>query len=97
MISVKEAANRAFEFFIKDLKDLVPEPAEPLVEEVEMDDSRNFWFITISFLAKKDKLSSSPLAGLAALSNDFERKYKTVKVDATTGEIVSMKIRELQH
>jgi hypothetical protein len=92
MISVKEAAYQAFEF----IKELVPEPTGALVEEVEMDDSKNYWFITISFVVKNDNYLSSSLSAYTPISSEFERKYKTVKIDANSGEIVSMKIRELQ-
>lgn len=92
MINVKEAASKAFGF----IKELVPEPTGALVEEVEMDDSKYYWFITISFVVKNDNYLTSPLTAYASISSEFERKYKTVKIDAISGEIVSMKIRELQ-
>lgn len=93
MITVRHAAQKAFEY----LNDLVtPEPIDVLVEEIEMDDSKNYWFITVSFLVKNDKLALSPLSALSKLSSEFERKYKTIKVDANNGEFISMKIRELQ-
>ncbi|MGA0559556.1 hypothetical protein ACO2Q8_23050 [Larkinella sp. VNQ87] len=92
MIPFKLAVENAFYF----IKELPGEPTDFLVEEVEMDDSKKYWFITISFLVKNDKLASSPLSALAKLNPEYERKYKTVKIDASNGEFVSMKIRELQ-
>ena len=92
MIDVKAAANQAFNF----VKELYPDLEGTLIEEVEMDDTKKYWFITISFIVKNDKLTVSVLSPFSGFKPEFERKYKTVKIDANSGEIISMKIRELQ-
>jgi hypothetical protein len=51
------------------------------LEEVEIDQVMSRWHITLS-------MSSLPAWGTA-------RKYKTFTVDGNTGEVLSMKIREL--
>lgn len=88
MITIKEAAQQALGFY----KDIYPETTGVLVEEVELDSDRQNWLITLSFPVEKE--SQSPLA--AALGNKFDRKYKTFKIDSTTGEVTSMKIRVLE-
>ncbi|HVN04785.1 MAG TPA: hypothetical protein VMT86_10230 [Bryobacteraceae bacterium] len=80
MISVKEAAAKAVEF-AQALLNLAP--GEVLLEEVESStlDSAPVWLITLS-------VPPRPLP--------FGRRdYKTFTVRADTGEVLSMKIREL--
>lgn len=94
MIDVKEAVSKATQaamhFF--EGKELV----ELALEEVEMTDDRQYWLITLGFYA----LNVNPPVGFAAMINasmqqKYERKFKIFKIDATTGEVVSMKIREI--
>jgi hypothetical protein len=85
MVDVKQAVAAAVAF-AKDI--LEPYRARDLLlEEVEpsqKDGNHDVWLITISF----------PKTGtLNVLSND--RDYKTFTVDADTGEVQAMKIREL--
>ncbi|MBD2757837.1 hypothetical protein [Spirosoma validum] len=97
-IGVKEVAKQGADF----LKNLYEDASDMLVEEVEMDDQQQYWFITFSYLYKKkrDERISTPLnATLESLSTLYpsrERNYKTLKIDAKTGAVLSMKIRELQ-
>lgn len=92
MISIKEAAQQAAEF----CRQLYPDAQDFLLEEVERDENDKFWLITISVLATVSKRSSSPLIAITGVESRFERHYKILKVDAQTGEVISMKIRELQ-
>ena len=81
MITVKEAVAKAMEF----AQAMLAVPAsEILLEEVELgkDGPNDVWLIT---------LSAPGRAGIAVLSRD----YKRFIVRADTGEVVSMKIREL--
>ena len=50
------------------------------VEEIELSEDGRYWFVTLGF-------SLSYLIG--------PKSYKVFKVDAYTGEVLSMKIREL--
>ena len=94
MISIKEAAQKAADF----CQQIFPDAQDVLLEEVERDDLNKFWFITISYLTTAAKRTSTaiPAGAMEQIFPRFERRYKNLKVDATTGEVVSMKIRELQ-
>ncbi len=94
MISIKEAAQRAAEF----CQQLFPDAQDVLLEEVERDEHDKFWLITVSYLAAAAKRAgiATPGTTMEQLFPRFERRYKSLKVDAQTGEVVSMKIRELQ-
>lgn len=94
MISIKEAAQRAAEF----CQQLFIDAQDILLEEVERDENDKFWLITVSYLATAPKRAgiATPGTAMEGLFPRFERRYKSLKVDAQTGEVVSMKIRELQ-
>ena len=57
-----------------------------LVEEVEQLDGH--WLITLGYDAP---------GIVSAFGGKENRDYKTFKVDRETGEVVSMKIREVEH
>jgi hypothetical protein len=59
------------------------------LEEVEFSESTNQWLITIGFAQKKNQES------LILPERAEDRKYKTVHIDAQSGEPISMKIREI--
>ena len=82
MIEVKAAANAAVAY----LKQIFEEANTIQLEEVEISDDEKYWLITLSF-DQKDKYGNS--------YSNRSRKYKTFKIDATTGNVLSMKIREL--
>lgn len=102
MITVKEAVAKAVEaikeFYAgENIYDI-------LLEEVEKDSSESAWLITLSFQAavkdgpvrgKLAELTSPDILGLK--SKQYLRKYKIFTVDAATGNVKSMKIRELQN
>jgi hypothetical protein len=57
------------------------------LEEVELSDDGEYWFITLSYpLPPEDSV----------LNFNFKRKYKVFKIDARTGEVKSMKIRKVE-
>jgi hypothetical protein len=89
MLSVREAAQNALNFY----KDIYPTISGELVEEVELDESHNYWLITLSFPVVADP--TSPFS--AALFPKTERKYKLFKIDAQNGNVESMKIRTLEN
>jgi hypothetical protein len=91
MISIKEAAQKAVEF----CQDLYADAQELLLEEVEFDEMTNFWLITISFWIQKH-VEDAPSVFTSPFASRFERRYKTLTVNANTGLVMSMKIRELQ-
>lgn len=81
MLDVKEAAQRASEYFASLYQDIL----NPQLEEVELSDDGQYWFITLSYPVAPE---------LSALNFNFKRKYKVFKIDAKTGEVKSMKIRK---
>ncbi len=83
MISVKEAAEKAAEYFTALYDDQFK---NVLLEEVEL--SGNYWLITLGY----DHPSPLP-----QFTRKGPRAFKVFKVDNETGEVVSMKIREVEH
>jgi len=79
MITVTDAVRRAVEFAQSVLE--VTRARDLLLEEVILDDQPPRWLITLSMPATE---------GLR-----LQRVYKTFTVDAETGTVLSMKIREL--
>lgn len=85
MLDVKEAAERASEYFAGLYQD--QRLSNVQLEEVELTDDGKFWLITLSHPVPNE----SP-----ALTFSFKRKYKVFKIDAKTGEVKSMKIRKVE-
>lgn len=87
MIDVKQAVRAAADQF-----DLVFKEAnyqKVRLEEVDLSENNAFWLITFSF-------ETAPTPGsIAADLYGPDRQYKTVKLDAETGEVKSIKIRVL--
>ena len=83
MITVKEAARRAVAYFTELYGNQF---GSVLVEEVEQSDG--YWHITLGY-----DLPSV----IAQFGGKAPRGFKAFKIDANTGEVVSMKIREVEH
>ena len=90
MLSVKEAAQVAFEYF-DDLYEDAP-VSSVLLEEVEQVESGNgpLWHITLGFTDESSR-------GGAAVMASKPRRYKRFEIDAETGEVKAMKIRSVEH
>ena len=58
------------------------------LEEVELSEDRKYWLITLGFIANTTGEEES-------FFSKKEREYKVFKVNAETGKVESMKIREL--
>jgi hypothetical protein len=86
MVSIKQAFANAAEFAagVLELTDL-------RLEEVETAEANgaDVWLITLSMVRP------GPYNALAALSRGVPRDYKTFTIRKDTGEVLSMKIREL--
>jgi len=83
----REAAAAAFQYF----KELFS-PSEirsVTLEEVELSEDGKTWLITLGY----EFLSKS---GLTAVFGPPKTKYKVFRVDARSGRVVAMKIRELE-
>lgn len=90
-IGVKQAVTSAMAF-VSDMYD-GQRLRDLLLEEVEMAEADNKWLVTIGFSLAKEESTSilSP-----ATSRKLARQYKIIAIDATSGQPVSMKIREAQ-
>lgn len=85
MIDVKEAVNAAVEFI-----ESVYGPKSELglaLEEVEPSDDERFWLITLGLSPQ----GTSPMEMLT--STGGRREHKVIRVDASTGRVISMKVR----
>jgi hypothetical protein len=92
-IDVRQAVIAAKEY-LQSLKDQIGRQIEDLrLEEVELSEDKNFWLITLGFSRPADR-AKNPLADLTD-SPKYEREYKIFKIDSQTGEVQSMKIREV--
>ena len=78
--AIERAKSYVKEVF-SDIKDL-------RLEEIERSSDRKHWLVTFSF-------SRPDLTILGESFTNPHRDYKTVTVDANTGEPISVKIREL--
>lgn len=87
MLNLEDATAKAVDY----MKQIFPEAKNMLVEEVEMDDSKSFWYITPSF-----PLDDSEVNPYADANWFNSRRFKSLKIDAQSGEVLSMKIREFQ-
>jgi hypothetical protein len=59
------------------------------VEEIEKSDDDRYWLITLGYTMPRGALP------LSALGANAPRSYKLIKINAETGEPISMKIRDL--
>lgn len=81
MINVKQAVKIAHDY----LASLYPEARSVELEEIERTEDEKYWLITLGYWAPGGQLFASPLS--------FEKKYKSLRVDAESGQVVSMKMR----
>jgi len=87
-MTAKEAAIKAKDFLIEILGD---DASAIMLEEVELDENGRFWYITLSYL-------SGDVTPLQELTKTYRRIYKKFKIhNVSDGEVVDMKIRELEH
>lgn len=87
-IDVRAAVGLAQKYF-NDLQDMMGSSMQSLrLEEVELSEDKQFWLITLGFERVN---SNNPLQVVP----QYTREYKIFKINAETGEIESMKIREL--
>ena len=85
MINVKEATDKAREH----LQAFFPEAENVQLEEVELTGDKAYWLITLSYEGVSNSVASSLLVGKTVL-------YKIFKLDAETGTVISMKIRDIK-
>jgi len=89
MLNVKDAARTAVEYFSQVFQNGYQNLR---LEEVELSEDERYWYITLGFDSPSQHQEG-------ALSTAFTarpmREYKTIKIDAATGTVLSIKIREV--
>ncbi|MCH8838524.1 MAG: hypothetical protein IIA60_12125 [Candidatus Marinimicrobia bacterium] len=91
MSNIKQAVDAA----IKALSEFFP--GQPFIglelEEVIPAEDSSYWLITLGYYVK----DQNPPTGLALMagSRKYERKYKVLKVDTATLNVISMTIRSM--
>ena len=95
MSDVKSAVRAARNYF----SDLYENVVDVRLEEVELTDNERHWTVTLSGLFPPPPPTVDDPAFATVMSGVFgaprERVYKTLTVDARTGEVQSMKIRQV--
>jgi hypothetical protein len=93
MINVKEAVNAAYNY-LAEMSDLIKtDLADLRLEEIERSEDERFWLVTLGYdRALKNNLL--PALGLPERLQ-YQREYKLLKVNAETGEVEALKIREV--
>lgn len=84
----KTDLKAATESAVKYLTNIYPEAEFARLEEVELSDDDKYWVLTLSYQAQE-----APSQSFITLGT--KRFFKSFKIDAATGEVRSMKIREL--
>jgi hypothetical protein len=92
-IDVRSAVIAAKEY-LESIQDVIGSIDDILLEEVELSENKSFWYVTLSFNRSLVKKERSFITGIE-LVTQHERHYKLFTVDAVTGEVNSMKIREI--
>ncbi len=99
IVDVRSAAITAKNYF-QSLQDLVEDEYQNLrLEEVELSENKNHWLITLGFDIP-NKNSINPVLkklNIDAIQSypNYQRQYKIFKINTETGEVESMKIREI--
>jgi len=82
--AAREAAERYYNEALQDLR----------LEEVELADEESHWLITLGFLVLAPRAVHPGLFPLRRELERFERVYKVFEVDASSGKVRSMGMRE---
>ena len=85
MIDVKAATDIA----ISHLASFFPDAENVQLEELELTDDKAHWLITLSYEGVSHSVASSLLVGKSV-------RYKLFMLDAKSGDVISMKIRDIK-
>lgn len=85
MIDVRQAIDIAKEH----LTVFFPEAENVQLEEVELTNDKTHWLITLSYEGVTTSVASSLLVGKSLI-------YKQFKLDAESGDVISMRIRDIK-
>lgn len=94
ILPVKDAVRCALSY----LRDLYEGESLPnlRLEEVELSDDETRWFVTFGFTASERDIQNNSLLGAMGGTRTLTRRdYKRVVIDAYTGKLISLKIRNL--
>ncbi|MCE9611033.1 MAG: hypothetical protein K8R23_12635 [Chthoniobacter sp.] len=85
-IDVRRAVRIAAEYF----GELFPQAAKAnmMLEEIEESTDGRYWLVTLGY-----DVATPRGAAMAALYGGVSRSYKTFRIDAVTGKVLSVKIR----
>jgi hypothetical protein len=86
-IGAREAADAAVEYFRQLFS--ASEFQSISLEEVELSEDGKYWLITLGY-------DVHPKSGIAAVLGPPKTKFKVLKVDTRSGQVVAMKIRKLE-
>ncbi len=85
MIDVRQAIDKAKDH----LASFFPDAENIQLEEVELNSDKTHWLITLSYEGVSATVASSLLVGKSVI-------YKQFKLDAESGDVISMKIRDIK-
>lgn len=85
MINVKQAIEKSKEH----LTAFFPEAENIQLEEIELTNDKAHWLITLSYEGVTSSVASSLLVGKSVI-------YKQFKLEAESGNVISMKIRDIK-
>lgn len=87
MIDIKQAVSIAIDFVQKLYGS--EKIFDILLEEVELAEDEQYWFVTIGFSRQPQVPAAHPLDALRPA--EFVRMYKRVRIDAESGKVTFMK------
>jgi hypothetical protein len=94
-IDVRGAVIAAKKYF-EEIQDMIGDSINDiLLEEVELSENKQYWYVTLGFSRPVAKSEKTLIPDVISLATKTEREYKIFTVDAETGEVKSMKIREV--
>lgn len=83
-------ANELALIAVNYLKGFFPDVDKVQLEEIEITDDNKYWNITLSYESQDTSVENSLWLG------NRSRKFKIFKIGATSGEVRSMKIRDMK-
>jgi len=92
-MNVKDVVKKAIEYIADVFKSENPENIG--LEEVILNEHENIWEVTIGFSRPWDYPKAGLVTGLQP--QNPKRQYKIVRIDNKSGEVISIKIREIKN
>jgi hypothetical protein len=96
MIDIKTAVSKSVEY-LQSITDMLIQQGEKIedlrLEETELSEDRQYWLVTLGY-DRPTPVHLDQLMGIGGLNRKYQREWRVFRVDAETGEVLSMKIRE---